>query len=68
MEYPTRHSEDEILKRIKTDLILNNDNSVLKNTTKVQFRLVFIRREGDSLKEEIKFQSQPQVILDEIVS
>lgn len=68
MEYPTQHSEDEILKRIKTDLILNNDNSVLKNTTKVQFRLVFIRREGDSLKEEIKFQSQPQVILDEIVS
>ena len=65
MEYPTQHSEDEILKRIKADLISDNDNSVLKDTAQVQFRLVFIRREGDGLKEEVKFQSQPQVILDE---
>jgi len=68
MEYPTRHSEDEILKRIKADIISDKDNLNLKETTQVQFRLVFIRREGDSLKEEVKFQSKTQVIIDEIVS
>lgn len=65
IEYPTQHSEDEILKRIKADLISDNDNNAIKDTTQVKFRLVFIRREGDSLKEEVKFQSQPQVILGE---
>ena len=68
MEYPTQHSEDEIFKRIKADLISDNDNNVIKDTRWVRFRLVFIRREGVSLKEEVKFESQAQVIVDETVS
>ena len=68
MEYPTQHSEDEIFKRIKADLISENENNVLKGTAHIQFRLVFIRREGDNLKEEVTFQSQARVILDETVS
>lgn len=68
MEYPTQHSEDEIFKRIKADLISYNDNNAIKATTRVKFRLVFIRRDGDNLKEEVRFQSQAQIILDETTS
>ncbi len=68
MEFPTQHSEDEIFKRIKADIISRKENNLLKDTAQVQFRLVFIRREGDALKEEVEFQSQAQTILDETAS
>jgi len=57
-EFPTRHSEDEILKRIVLDLksasCTKNDSAV----THVQFRLVFIHREGSELVTETTYYSR----------
>jgi len=66
MEVKTKHSEDEIFKRIKADIITEKKDKPLKGTEQIQFRLVFIRREGDELKEEIKFESKIQTIFDEM--
>jgi len=55
IEFPTQHSENEIFKRIATEL-LNSPNSAKEPF--FQFRLIFIRREGERLIEEILYQSK----------
>ena len=66
IEHPSQHSEDEIFKRIKADIIANKKIYNLNETTQIQFRLVFIRREGDVLKEKIEFQSRHQTVIGDI--
>lgn len=61
IEFPTTHSEDEILKRIAVELA---DSKEVKNTY-LQFRLKTIARKDDSLIENWVYESRP-VLLDEI--
>ena len=61
LENPTAHSEEEIFKRIKAELGVDNDKGAL-----VKFRLLFIHREGDKLKEEVEYESQLQVIAEDM--
>ena len=61
LENPTAHSEKEIFKRIKAELVADNDKEAL-----LKFRLLFIHREGDELKEKVEYESQPQVIVEDI--
>ncbi len=51
---PTEHSETDILDRIRHDL-LSADSDLTGN---LQFRLVFIYREGDVLEQEELFVSR----------
>jgi len=60
LEYPTKHSETEIYKRLIFELDSNTINSKIKDKKYIQFRLVLIRREGDKLKEEISYVSTSQ--------
>ncbi len=56
MANPTQHSHDEILGRIKADI---KHGHITQNATKpfLQFRLVFINREGTELQRHIAFSS-----------
>lgn len=63
MDYPTQHSEDEIFKRIKADIISVTDEARTIENKQVKFRLIFIQREGENLKEQIRYESQVQAIL-----
>ena len=57
MENPTEHSIQEILNRIKNDL--QKDSSVYTIITPyLQFRLVFISRQGLEIQREISYISQ----------
>jgi len=67
IDYPTQHSEDEIFRRIKADVVENKENNFPVDIAKVKFRLVFIRREGKQLKEEVRFESQVRSIINEYV-
>jgi hypothetical protein len=49
INHPTEHSRQEIVKRLKN--VLNTDASYL------QFRLVFVSREGDRIQKEVWFTS-----------
>lgn len=62
IEYPTQHSEDEIFKRIKAEL---RSSMSTNPAAQVKFRLLFIHREGEDLKEQVNYQSQAQIIFDE---
>lgn len=55
IENPTDHSSQEILKRIKAELEL--DSIDITATPYLQFRLVFIHRNGAYLEKHIKFIS-----------
>lgn len=51
-----QHSENEILKRIENDLLY--PEAILDSAaTHLQFRLVFVQRQGTELHEEIAFHS-----------
>lgn len=54
------HSESEILKRIERELKQHAPQAVIKSATHLQFRLVFVQRQGSHLQEEITFTSRIQ--------
>lgn len=54
------HSETEILKRIKCELLNNTSNFNVKAATYFQFRLVFIKRQNKQLQEEVTYISRIQ--------
>jgi len=58
MDKPTHHSEDEILNCIKQYVIANNQKYNLENIKHLQFRLVFIKRQGEELQHEVTFLSR----------
>lgn len=58
IDYPTQHSEDEIMQRIITQLIRDMDNTELSSACFLQFRLVFVKRSEGRLEESVLFQSR----------
>ena len=58
IDYPTRHSEDEIMKRIATQLIRDMGDTELPSTSYLQFRLVFVKRSENRLEESVLFHSR----------
>lgn len=56
LEHPTRHSEDEILKRIEAGF--KDVNAHVVTATHLQFRLLVVRREGQQLQHELVFMSR----------
>lgn len=59
MEQPTRHSEDEILKRIKTEFVHSDAD---RSATHFQFRLLVVRREGEQMLREVVFESRLELL------
>lgn len=59
-EHPTAHSEDEIFRRIAADLRRRSE----KDAGWLGFRLVFVRRDGESLTREVLFQAAPRTLAD----
>ena len=58
------HSENEILTRIVRDeCVENNHSDVCALTEYVQFRLVFVSREGDQLVQEVMFHSRAHALI-----
>ena len=55
MAGPTEHSSQEILTRIKAELERNSID--VKATPYLQFRLVFLSREGSQIQKHITFNS-----------
>lgn len=55
-----QHSENEILKRIENDLPDSESPLNISEATHLQFRLIFIHRQGSALQEEITFISRIQ--------
>lgn len=55
IDYPTRHSEEEIFKRLTA-------HGLAGEAQYIQFRLVFIRKENNELLEEICYQSDQRKI------
>lgn len=53
-----QHSEDELFKRIAADLPSYPEHPWLG------FRLVFVRREGEAMVEEVMFQPAPRLLAD----
>ncbi len=58
LQHYTEHSENEILQRVKKDLATHPENNSLKMATRLQFRLLIIRRNGLHLHEEVMFISR----------
>jgi len=56
------HSEKEILKRIKNDLLQKHQTLTASH---FQFRLVFVQRQGKKLIEEVAFISRTQTFTNE---
>lgn len=54
-----QHSENEILKRIENEL-LHTEATFETAATHLQFRLIFVKRQGTELYEEITFHSRIQ--------
>lgn len=52
---PTEHSSQEILKRIRVELVRNSFDPVA--TPYLQFRLVFVHREGTQLQKHVTYIS-----------
>ena len=61
MRNPTQHSSDEIVKRIKLDLLKEQIN--LQDNPFLQFRLMFIYRDNTQIQSHIAFTSQVYEIL-----
>ncbi len=55
MASPTEHSSQEILTRIKAELERNSID--VKATPYLQFRLVFLSREGSQIQKHVTFNS-----------
>ena len=55
-----QHSENEILKRIENDLLGTEAISNISGEMHLQFRLIFVQRQGTVLQEEITFVSRIQ--------
>tara|TARA_R110002124_G_scaffold287216_1_gene471340 strand:+ start:24984 stop:25427 length:444 start_codon:yes stop_codon:yes gene_type:complete len=55
MDHPTEHSRQEIRRRIITDLKMRNVD--IAAMPYFQFRLIFIRREGEDLEKSITYLS-----------
>ena len=55
-----QHSENEILKRIENDLLRTGSISNISEAMHLQFRLIFVQRQGTVLQEEITFISRIQ--------
>ncbi len=55
-----QHSENEILKRIENDLISVESPLNISDVTHLQFRLIFLQRQGTELQEEVTFLSRVQ--------
>ena len=58
MDQSTDHSQDEIFQRIAADLARQPDAATLKPW--LSFRLVFLSREGETVDQEVLFQSAPR--------
>lgn len=58
LENPTQHSENEILNRIKADLLSNKSNEELPTATHLQFRLLLVQRQASEITQEIVFYSR----------
>lgn len=58
MDHPTPHSEDEIYRRIATDLARGSDAA--PPLPWLCFRLVFLVRDIDGLVREERFRAQPR--------
>ncbi len=56
IHHPTEHSVNEIIEHIQQDL--KNDICAAENNRYVQFRLMFIHREGTTLHTDILYMSQ----------
>lgn len=52
VEYPTAHSSEQIFRRIAADLI------DARATDRLQFRLVFVSRDGEALRREVRYVSE----------
>ena len=65
IEYPTKHSEDEIFKRLIAGI---SDKDKASGAKFIQFRLVFVRREDDSIIEEINYQSELRTINNSVIA
>ena len=55
-----QHSENEILKRIKKDLLQTESEFNVSEITYLQFRLIFVHRQGTELQKEVTFTSRIQ--------
>ena len=56
LDYPTRHSEDEILKRIARDVLSSGNAS---DTEKyLQFRIMLLSRVASTLVEDLAYESR----------
>lgn len=58
LQQPTRHSEDEILKRIGREILSTAAPQTVSDTGFLQFRLLLIQRQGTQLLEQIAFYSR----------
>ncbi len=59
VQQPTQHSEDEILKRIITEIKVNNSKSAVA-VTHLQFRLLLVQRQDSRLQQQVVFYSRIQ--------
>ena len=57
-----QHSENEILKRIENDLPGTESLLNISEATHLQFRLVFVQRQGSELQEKVTFLSRIQAL------
>ena len=56
MQQPTEHSVQEIITRLRADL--NAQNTKKADALYLQFRLVFVYREGESIKRQVAYRSE----------
>ena len=66
VENPTRHSEDEIFKRIFSDFHANALGDGVLDANYVKFRLLLVRRQGESLQHDVIFYSQVKCLSDDV--
>lgn len=57
-----QHSENEILKRIENDLLHINKKIDILAATHLQFRLMFVQRQGEELQQDVAFVSRTQAL------
>jgi len=62
MSNPTKHSEEQIMKRIILDLENHQTVKELESILYVQFRLVYIERRYEILDEEVTYYSQLETL------
>jgi len=65
LDYPTKHSEDEILNRISNELVNTTSDDNLRKPIQLQFRIVFVHRKKNDIVEEVRFHSRTHTLLDQ---